>query len=69
MAILLELFLTLLLEYVFTFPGAFLRWSYHRLIGKPIPFKACATRNIGLNYLISVVLVVAVVLLLKLRFA
>jgi len=68
MGVLLELFFYVLLEYILIIPGALIRWAYKKLSGNPIALKECLTYQVGLNYGISILLVVSIVLLVRLAF-
>jgi hypothetical protein len=68
MGVLLELFFYVLLEYILTIPGALIRWAYRNLSGKPITLKECFTYQVGLNYGISILTTVFVVLLIRFAF-
>ena len=61
MPILLELLAYILIEFLFTTPGAFVRWVFLNARGRKITFKECLTYKIGLNYLISILLTGAIV--------
>ena len=60
MAVLLELFIIVLIEYAFTVPGAIAKWAYFKIMGKETTLKACLTEGIMINYLVSIGFLLAI---------
>lgn len=64
MAVIIELFGYSIIEFLFTVPGAFLKWAYFKVSGKQTTFKECLTSKVAMNYMISILMVITVVLLI-----
>ena len=66
MAIIFQFLIYIFIEFLFLIPGTLIRWSFLRVQGHRITFQECLTYRTGINYLLSLALVIAIVLFLKL---
>ncbi len=57
----LEVTFYIIVEFLFTMPGAFVKWIYRNISGKQISFKECLSHGMTTNYAISIVILLSIV--------
>lgn len=65
MGVIIELFGYMIFEFLFTVPGAFLKWAYFKASGRQTTFEDCITNKMAINYMISILTMITIVFLIR----